>query len=83
MWRILFGVAFLVIGAAAVYQLMVWDAHFLLLGLCGAVFGACAGAAFKGRIGTLAGLMLGFVAPIAYLPFWFVLDLPPYTGIDL
>lgn len=83
MWRILFGAAFFVIGVATVYQLMVWDAHFLMLGLCGAVCGACVGAAFKGWSGALVGSMLGFVAPIAYIPVWFVFDLPPDTGLDL
>jgi len=30
-----------------------------------------------------AGAVLGFLAPLAYLPLWFVFDLPPHVDIDL
>jgi hypothetical protein len=70
-------------GVAGVYWLMVWDTHFLLLAAFGAACGALAGGVARGRRGTLPGAVVGFVLPLAYIPVWFVLDLPPDTGIDL
>jgi hypothetical protein len=76
-------VAAVAAGAIGVYWLMVWDAHFLFLAAFGAVCGAVAGSVGFGRRGVLPGAAVGFVLPLAYLPLWFVLDLPPNTGIDL
>jgi hypothetical protein len=81
--RLLGIVAVVAAGVAGVYWLMVWDAHFLLLAAFGAGCGAVAGRVAWGRRGVLPAAAVGFVLPLAYLPLWLALDLPPDTGIDL
>ena len=70
-------------GVAGVHRLMVWDAHYLFLAAFGAACGAASGRLAWGRRGTLPTAAVGFVLPLAYLPVWFALDLPPPAGIDL
>ena len=82
-WRTGLSVALMIVGVSGVYQLMVSDAHFLLLALFGAVCGAAIGLAFRGPRGLALGTTLGFVLPLAYLPVWLAFDLPPHLGIDL
>jgi hypothetical protein len=83
MWRIPVGLGLIALGVVGVYQLMVWDTHFLLLALFGAGCGTAAGWVFVGRRGLIVGAVLGFLTPLAYLPLWFVFDLPPKVGINL
>lgn len=83
MWRLLGSAAIVAAGVAGVYWLMVWDTHFLLLAAFGATCGGLAGRVAWGRRGILPGAAFGFILPLAYLPLWFALDLPPDTGIDL
>ena len=83
MWQLLASAAVFVAGVAGVYWLMVWDAHLLLLAAFGATCGGLAGRAAWGRRGLLVGAAVGLVLPLAYIPVWFVFDLPPDTGIDL
>lgn len=82
-WRVATGLAVVALGVAGVYWLMVWDVHFLLLAVFGAGCGASAGWSFAGRRGAAAGAVIGFIAPLVYLPLWFAFNLPPDTGIDL
>jgi hypothetical protein len=60
---------------------MGWNAHFLVLASVGAA--SAAGVAWAGRRGLVPGAALGFLAPLVYLLLWFLLDLPPYVGINL
>ena len=83
MRRLLVSAAVIAAGVAGVYWLMVRDAHFLLLATFGAACGAVAGRVAWGQRGVLPAAVVGFVLPLAYLPLWFALDLPPDTGIDL
>jgi hypothetical protein len=77
------GFGLLAVGAVGGYQLMVWNTHFLLLAMWGAACSAAAGWLFAGWRGLLLGAGLGFVITLAYLPVWFLLDLPPHIDINL
>lgn len=83
MRRFLESVAVVAAGVAGVYWLMVWDAHFLLLAAFGAACGGLVGRITWGTRGVLPAAAVGFVLPLAYIPAWFVLDLPPDTDIDM
>ena len=83
MWRLPVGLGLIALGVAGVYQLMVWDTHFLVLALFGAMCGSAAGWAFVGRRGLLVGAVLGFLTPLAYLLLWVVFNLPPYGDFNL
>ena len=83
MWRLLSSVAEFAAGVTGVYWLMVWDTHFFMLALFGCGCGGISGAIPWGRRGCIVGVVVGFIIPLAYLPLWFIFNLPPGTGIDL
>lgn len=83
MLRLAGGVVLIAFGVAGVHRLMVWDTHFLLLAAFGAGCGGLAGWVAVGRRGVLPAAVVGFVAPLAYIPVWFAFDLPPRVDIGL
>lgn len=80
--RCLGAIVSVVVGIMGIYQLMIWDAHFLLLGAFGSACGLGTGSILARRRGLVPGAALGFLAPLIYLPFWLAFDLPPSVDLD-
>ena len=76
--RWLFSLVVVSATVVVVYQLFESNTHFLVIAGFSAVCGGLAGRAMLLRRGLTIGMLSGFLAPLIYIPLWFVFDLPPY-----
>jgi hypothetical protein len=77
------GLGMIALGIAITYWMMDRDTHILFLSAFGAMCGTASGFILGRGQGAVIGAAIGFIAPVAYLPLWFIFDLPPYGNFDL